>query len=71
MEPEFTAYGRADGEGGGTATAAGLCATGALAAAIGYGLYDIAILLSLATFATLLWTRWFKTATHDPIETTT
>lgn len=37
----------------GTATAASLWATGALGGAVGYGLYDIAVVLSLVTFATL------------------
>ncbi len=37
----------------GTATAASLWATGALGAAVGYGLYDIAAILSIVTFATL------------------
>jgi putative Mg2+ transporter-C (MgtC) family protein len=43
------------GEALGTATAASLWATGALGAAIGYGLYDIAVILSLVTFITLRW----------------
>ena len=43
------------GEALGTATAASLWATGALGAAIGYGLYDIAVILSLVTFVTLRW----------------
>lgn len=37
----------------GTATAASLWATGAIGGAVGYGLYDIAVMLSIATFATL------------------
>lgn len=37
----------------GTATAASLWATGALGGAVGYGLYDIAAILSLVTFVTL------------------
>lgn len=37
----------------GTATAASLWATGALGGAVGYGLYDIAAILSIVTFATL------------------
>lgn len=37
----------------GTATAASLWATGALGGAVGYGLYDIAIILSIVTFMTL------------------
>lgn len=37
----------------GTATAASLWATGALGAAVGYGLYDIAVILSGVTYFTL------------------
>lgn len=40
------------GQASGTATAG---ATGALGAAVGYGLYDIAAILSLTTFVTLRW----------------
>ena len=43
------------GQASGTATAASLWATGALGAAVGYGLYDIAAILSLTTFVTLRW----------------
>ncbi|MER2264825.1 MgtC/SapB family protein [Methylobacterium oxalidis] len=41
------------GRASGTATAASLWATGALGAAVGYGLYDIAAILSLVTYLTL------------------
>jgi putative Mg2+ transporter-C (MgtC) family protein len=37
----------------GTATAASLWATGALGAAVGYGPYDIAVILSAVTYVTL------------------
>ena len=37
----------------GTATAASLWATGAIGAAVGYSLYDIAIIISAVTFLTL------------------
>jgi len=37
----------------GTATAASLWATGAIGTAVGLGVYDIAVVLSLATFLTL------------------
>ena len=37
----------------GTATAASLWATGALGAAVGYGLYDIAVVLSVVTYVAL------------------
>ena len=49
----------------GTATAASLWSTGALGAAVGYGLYDIALVLSLTTFLTLRCSRPLKRATHD------
>ena len=49
----------------GTATAASLWATGALGSAVGYGLYDIAVLIAVVTFATLRWTRVFKTHRDD------
>lgn len=38
----------------GTATAASLLLTGVLGAAVGYGLFEIAILISAITLATLL-----------------
>lgn len=50
------------GRASGTATAASLWATGATGAAVGYGLYDIAIFLSLATFLTLRSSRPLKRA---------
>lgn len=53
------------GQASGTATAASLWATGALGAAVGYGLYDIAVVLSLTTFLTLRCSRPFKDATRD------
>lgn len=49
----------------GTATAASLWATGALGAAVGYGLYDIAIVLSLTTFLTLRSARPMKAAARS------
>ncbi|ODU19492.1 MULTISPECIES: MgtC/SapB family protein [Sphingomonadaceae] len=55
------------GKASGTATAASLWATGALGAAVGYGLYDIALVLSLTTFLTLRCSRPLKRATHDDI----
>ncbi len=45
----------------GTATAASLWATGALGACVGYGLFDIAIMISVATFATLRFATPLKT----------
>jgi len=56
------------GKASGTATAASLWATGALGAAVGYGLYDIALVLSLTTFLTLRCSRPLKRATHDDID---
>ncbi|MGB3930545.1 MAG: MgtC/SapB family protein [Sphingobium sp.] len=53
------------GKASGTATAASLWATGALGAAVGYGLYDIALVLSLTTFLTLRCSRPLKRATHE------
>lgn len=50
------------GKASGTATAASLWATGALGAAVGYGLYDIAAIISLATFLTLRSGRSVKRA---------
>jgi putative Mg2+ transporter-C (MgtC) family protein len=44
----------------GTATAASLWATGAIGAAVGLGAYDIAIVLSVMTFATLRFMTNFK-----------
>lgn len=44
----------------GTATAASLWATGAIGAAVGLGNYDVAILISVFTFATFRLFRIFK-----------
>lgn len=44
----------------GTATAASLWATGAVGAAVGYSLYDIAIIISAVTFLTLRLSRPLK-----------
>lgn len=49
----------------GTATAASLWATGALGAAVGYGLYDIAVILSATTYATLRYLAPLKDAAHE------
>ena len=56
------------GKASGTATAASLWATGALGTAVGYGLYDIAVMLSLTTFLTLRGSRPLKRATHDGMD---
>ncbi len=53
------------GKATGTATAASLWATGALGAAVGYGLYDIAVVLSLVTFLTLRCARPMKAAAQE------
>jgi putative Mg2+ transporter-C (MgtC) family protein len=52
----------------GTATAASLWATGALGAAVGYGLYDIAAILSLATFVTLRSSHLLKNAAQSKVQ---
>ena len=49
----------------GTATAASLWATGALGAAVGYGLYDIAVILSAITYVTLRYLAPLKDAAHE------
>lgn len=46
----------------GTATAASLWATGALGAAVGYGLYDIAAIVSIVTYLTLRTSALKKTS---------
>ena len=56
------------GKASGTATAASLWATGALGAAVGYGLYDIAVILSLTTFLTLHFSHPLKRASQDRAE---
>jgi putative Mg2+ transporter-C (MgtC) family protein len=53
------------GRASGTATAASLWATGAMGAAVGYGLYDIAIIISLVTFLTLRSSRPLKKSAGD------
>ena len=49
----------------GTATAASLWATGALGAAVGYGLYDIAVILSAVTYVTLRYLAPLKEAARE------
>ena len=49
----------------GTATAASLWATGALGAAVGYGLYDIAVILSLVTYVALRFLSPLKKAAQE------
>lgn len=49
----------------GTATAASLWATGALGAAVGYGLYDIAVILSVATYVTLRYLAPIKDSVRE------
>lgn len=49
----------------GTATAASLWATGALGAAVGYGLYDIALILSAVTYVTLRYLAPLKDAARE------
>ena len=57
------------GKASGTATAASLWATGALGAAVGYGIYDIAFILSATTFLTLLCSRPLKRASKSDVGT--
>ena len=49
----------------GTATAASLWATGALGASVGYELYDIAVILSIVTYAALRFLTPFKKAVES------
>jgi putative Mg2+ transporter-C (MgtC) family protein len=49
----------------GTATAASIWSTGAIGTAVGLGAYDTAIVLSIATFATLRIMTNFKSARHE------
>jgi putative Mg2+ transporter-C (MgtC) family protein len=56
------------GKASGTATAASLWSTGALGAAVGYGLYDIAVVLSLTTFLTLRFSHPLKRASQNHLE---
>lgn len=50
----------------GTATAASIWATGAIGTAVGLGAYDTAIVLSIATFATLRIMENFKSDKDGP-----
>ena len=49
----------------GTATAASLWATGALGAAVGFGLYDIAVILGLVTYVALRFLMPKREAARD------
>lgn len=55
-------------EASGTATAASLWATGALGAAVGYGLYDIAAIITLVTYLTLRTSLLKKTALNTGLK---
>lgn len=52
----------------GTATAASLWATGAIGAAIGYGLYDIAGILSHSIYVTFRYAARLKSPAQEPDE---
>ncbi len=52
----------------GTATAASLWATGAIGAAVGLGAYETAVVLSIATFATLRFMTSFKLDDRDAVK---
>jgi putative Mg2+ transporter-C (MgtC) family protein len=54
----------------GTATAASLWAIGALGAAVGYGLYDIAVILSAVTYLTLRYSAKGEGGDSDAREST-
>jgi putative Mg2+ transporter-C (MgtC) family protein len=56
---------KTDGAVRGTATAASIWNTAAVGAAVAYGNYDIAIVLSIANFAVLRWLAPFKTTQDD------
>lgn len=49
----------------GTATAASLWATGAVGAAVGYGLYDVAVILSVSIYATFNFFAPLKKAVEE------
>jgi putative Mg2+ transporter-C (MgtC) family protein len=51
----------------GTATAASIWATGAIGVAVGLGSYDTAIVLSIATFATLRLMTNFKSSKNETL----
>lgn len=51
---------KSDGTVRGTATAASIWNTGAIGAAVAFGRYEIAILLSVVNFAALRWLQAFK-----------
>lgn len=53
----------------GTATAASIWATGALGGAAGYGLYDVAAILSVSTYATLRFVAPLKKAAQTQAPT--
>lgn len=55
----------------GTAAAASIWNTGVLGAAVGYGLYDIAVVLSIVNFLTLKLLRPFKKDESNPAEPAT
>lgn len=56
-----------DGQGAhGTATAASIWSTAAMAVAVAYRQYDVAVVLSLANFAVL---RWLSPANEHPVPT--
>ena len=57
------------GHADGTATASGLWVTGAIGAAVGYGLFDIAAILAFAAFLTMRGLKPIKKfAQRDPAD---
>src|SRR5215216_5855983 len=59
---------KTDGAVRGTATAASIWNTAAVGAAVAYGKYDIAIVLSIANFAVLRWLAPLRATTSDSPE---
>ena len=67
--PLASVPGAGAGAGPGPTAARASPATGALGAAVGYGLYDIAFILSATTFLTLRCSRPLKRATNGDVGT--
>jgi putative Mg2+ transporter-C (MgtC) family protein len=57
---------KTDGTVHGTATAASIWNTAAVGAAVAYGKYDIAVVLSIANFAVLRWLAPLRASRTDP-----
>lgn len=57
---------KSNGNVSGTATAASIWATAAMGAAVAYGNYDIAVVLSILTFGVLRWLAPLKASRDEP-----